>query len=457
MNIAIGKISKSLRFDKEYRKTGKGDLAPMACYIALANKYPQHNFYVIGTSDLRKTAKTENLRSLNEIPKNIIDLFDGANQRVLKDKKEPKAQLKLGEIFGACDKKYDNLCEYVVDEIHNKDITLDFGIFFMGPDFGYSTPFCYSINKYKKTSKKEFIKTLSIGSRAAAPIIHTINAFNFPYIFVNEDPRYVPIIISDILNDEQCILSHIRKECNVNRISGYYDKSLETRSHIENFIYAGIERTSLLFMKKYDFRNKEDFAVENKHYKKDGFIFVACNESPNRFNNIKNWILDMYPNVHIYGKWTNETIAGYEDRFINTPMAYLQDEMWRAKYTYIPGFFDKMTNFVTIKIWEMCIYGILPFFDKEKYDTDYCVPVPEFLRCSSPAEMKEKIDMLEADPALYQKYLNDIYQLVSDDYFNGEFICKVFAPIFEKEPSKITLDDWKENASQVIDEYSKKK
>lgn len=457
MNIAIGKISKALRFDKEYRKTGKGDLAPMACYIALANKYPQHNFYIIGTSDFRKTAKTENLRSLNEIPKNIIDLYANANQRLLKDKHEKTTQLKIENFSESCNKKYDHWCEYVVDEIRNKNIIFDFGIFFMGPDFIYSTPFCYKRTTYKKTGKKEFIKTLCVASRAAAPIIHTINSFNFPYIFVNEDPRYVPIKIDDILNDEQCVLSHISKESNVTRILGYYDKSLEERSHIENFIYAGIERTSLLFLKKYDFRNKEDFVVENKHYKKDGFIFVACNDSPNRFNNIKNWILDMYPTVPIYGNWADETIKGYEDRFINKPMSCLQDEMWRAKYTYIPGFFDKMTNFVTIKIWEMCIYGILPFFDKEKYDTDCCVPVPEFLRCSSPAEMKEKIEMLEADPSLYQKYLNDIYQLVNDDYFNGEFIYKVFAPIFEKEPSKITLEDWKENAIQVIGEYSKTK
>ena len=43
--------------DKEYRKTGKGDLAPMACFLSLARKYPQHNFYVIASSDLYMSAK----------------------------------------------------------------------------------------------------------------------------------------------------------------------------------------------------------------------------------------------------------------------------------------------------------------------------------------------------------------------------------------------------------------
>lgn len=161
----------------------------------------------------------------------------------------------------------------------------------------------------------------------------------------------------------------------------------------------------------------------------------------------------MFPSVTVYGRWSQDTIKGYENRFVNKPMAYLQDEMWKAKYTYIPGFFDKMTNFVTIKIWEMCIYGILPFFDKSKYDTDKCVPIPDFLRCATPAEMKEKIDTLEKNPELYQKYLDDIYKVINDDYFNGKFNCKIFDPIFTKDPSKITLEDWEENAKKLLKEY----
>lgn len=457
MNIAIGKVSKSVRFDKDYRKAGKGDLAPMACFISLAKKYPQHKFYIIAGSDLYKTSATEELRKYNEIPENIIDLGYNIKQKYLASKKSKKSIGGFSSFMTKTNEnsKFDFLCEYTVNEIKNLGIKFDYGIFFLGPDCGTSTPFCYSKDFYKKTGEKQFLKILEMASNYSAPIIHTINTFKFPYIFVNEDPRYAPMIIRDIINDETCFLSHLNKNCTVNRVYGYYDDSLKDyRKHVEHFIYSGIERTSLMFLKKYDFRNKEDFVVENKHYKKDGFIFVACNESPSRFNNIKNWILDKYPNVPVYGKWSSNTIKGYENRFINKPMAYLQDELWRAKYTYIPGFFDNMTNFVTIKIWEMCIYGILPFFDKSKYDTDNCVPVPNFLRCTTPEEMKEKIDILEKDSALYQKYLNDIYQLINDDYFNGEFNCKIFTPIFTKDPSSITIEDWKENAANLLKEYN---
>lgn len=449
MNIAIGKISKSVRFDKEYRKAGKGDLAPMASFITLAKNHPEDKFYIIGASDMRKSAATKEDRERNEIPENIIDLGSIAKARHTCAKKG-FSKLPMGEEFTV----RENLCEYIIDVINERDIKFDYGIFFLGPDCSVSTPYCYSPDAFKKTGEKKFMKPLVMSENYAATIIHAINTLKFPYIFVNEDPRYVPMIIRDIISDETCFLSHLNKKHNVRRIHGYFDDSLkEKRVHEEDFIYAGIERTSLLFLKKYDFRNKDDFIIDGKHYSKDGFFFVACNESPSRFTNIKNWVLDQFPDVNIYGRWSDETIKGYESRFINKPMAYLQDELWRSKYTFIPGFFDRMTNFVTIKVWEMCIYGILPFFDNKKYDTDHLAPVPDFLRCSSPAEMKEKIERLEADPALYQKRLNEIYDIVSDDYFNGKFINKIFDPIFRKNGKDITVEDWRENSQKLIEEY----
>ena len=397
------------------------------------------------------SAKDQVTRKLNEIPENIIDLGYNIRQKF---KSGQEKQIGFNSFIKKENKKYEHLCEYTVDEIKNLGIKFDYGIFFLGPDCTTATPFCYNVGVYEKAGKKQFLKNLEMTSNYSAPIIHAINTFGFPYVFVNEDPRYAPMVIKDILNNETCFLSHLTKDYTVKRVNGYYDKSLEPRrNHTEHFIYSGIERTSLMFLKKYDFRNKDDFVVNDKHYKKDGLIFVACNESPSRFNNIKSWILDMFPSVTVYGRWSEDTIKGYENRFVNKPMAYLQDEMWKAKYTYIPGFFDKMTNFVTIKIWEMCIYGILPFFDKSKYDTDKCVPIPDFLRCATPAEMKEKIDTLEKNPELYQKYLNDIYKVINDDYFNGEFNCKIFDPIFTKDVSNLSLKDWEENAKKLLKEY----
>ena len=83
-----------------------------------------------------------------------------------------------------------------------------------------------------------------------------INEFKFPWILVNEDPRYVPVSTKDIINDEICILSHLNKSIDKPRYKGYGELSKEDRDYVQNFIYAGIERTSLLFLKKY-FQSKK--------------------------------------------------------------------------------------------------------------------------------------------------------------------------------------------------------
>lgn len=422
MNVAIGKFGRSLFFNKEYRKTGKGDLAPMASYITLAKNYPEHTFYMIGGSDLYKSEKNPNFRKDNEVPDNIVDLY-----------REAKLSMKDTGML---------LSDSLLKVIKDRNITFDYGIFFQGPAFATSTHNCLKPNGEPK-------KILEAIENYSEPLVVAINECKFPWILVNEDPRYVPLSTKDILNDETCILSHLNKSFTRQRCKGYGELSKESRDYNQSFIYSGIERTSLLFLKKYDFRNYKDFEVEGKHHTKDGFLFMACNESPNRFKNVQDWILDKYDNVKIYGNWNASTIENYKDRFEAKPMAYLQEDMWRAKYTYIPGFFDKMTNFVTIKIWEMMIYGIIPFFDKNKYDTDNLLPIPEFLRCENPDDMKAKIDMLENDQELYQKTLNDLYDLVDDKYFNGEFITDIFSPIFNKDVNLLTKEDFKENANKI--------
>lgn len=454
MNIAVGKICKSLQFHKEYRNTGHGDLCPMASIITLCRKHPNDKFYLIGRSDLFKSAKTEDLRKYNEIPDNLIDLeMEARNRYKAKKDKTPVTG------FNFTKKTYvdrENVCEYLVDLIKEKNIKFDYGIIYYGPDCGMGTPYTYSATTWKKDKTKKLNKLLSMAINSASPIVHTINTFKIPHICVCEDPRYVPFNMKDMIYGETCTLSHLNGEYTTKRLKGYFDDSLEELDFTQRYIYSGIERISLLFLKKYDFRNRDGFEIDGKKYKKNGFFFVACNESPSRFKNIKNWVLDNFNNVPIYGKWSDETIGEYKSRFIDKPMAFLQDEMWRAKYTYVPGFFDKMTNFVTIKIWEMCIYGILPFFDKTKYDSDQCCPVPDYLRCSTPQEMKEKIEYLEANPEEYFNLLDRLYDIVSEDYFNGDFIDKVYAPIFNSnDPSKLTYEDWKEWEDNLIASYKK--
>ena len=425
MNIAIGKFGRSLFFDKEYLKTLNGDLAPMITYRILAKKYPQHKFYLICASDLYKSAKTERLRKQNDIPDNIINVF-----------LEAKRMNSEAPIW-----------ERLVTYIKEQNITFDYGIFFQGPDFPMSIPV-------------QGIKCLEIQKNYCAPMINVIDNFKFPYIIVNEDPRYVPICTMDLTNDESCVLSMINGKYPVQRIVSYDDINIK-REHTLEYIYNGIERISLYNLKKYDFRNYKDFVIPdnrftfakiNNHYCKKDKIFIACNYSDNKFKEVKNFVLDTFPDTIVYGKgYPEDKIKGIEKNFVNKPMSQLQDKLWNSKYTFIPSFLKNLPQFVTIKFWEMCTYGILSFVNKNGYDVDKLQPIPDFFRVESAKEFKEKIDLLENDSNLYQKYLNEIYDLLNDSYFNGKFIEDIFKPIFEtKDLSLLNGESFKDNFRSII-------
>ena len=86
----------------------------------------------------------------------------------------------------------------------------------------------------------------------------------------------------------------------------------------------------------------------------------------------------------------------------------------------------------TQKFWKMLYYGIIPFVDKNSYDTDKILPLPEFFRVESPEEMWQKINKLYNDKEKYAQCLNYFYSLLEDKYFNGEYIGEIFNPIIKK-------------------------
>jgi hypothetical protein len=80
-----------------------------------------------------------------------------------------------------------------------------------------------------------------------------------------------------------------------------------------------------------------------------------------------------------------------------------------------------MPGFVTTKFWKMIYYGIIPFFHP-LYDGDQIYDVPSILRVSCPEQMWERIKWLDANPEEYSRTLNEIYSLLKDELFNGDYI-----------------------------------
>lgn len=427
MNVVIGKIGRSCFFDKNRWSIYAGDDSPYIFFTTLAKRFPNDKFYFIGGNDINKIREKEastkqvgfggfmNPRKIVEnpntvVPSNIIDLYHPAVDKAKVEKIERH--------------------EALVNLMREQNIKIDFGIIMQGPDTSIT------IGNKGIVCRSDFNKCatpMQMATNYSAPIVYVINEFKFPWVSINEDPRYVPIATRDILNNELEVLSQINKTCRVERCKGYFDESKIFIPHDIKYKYAGIEKMFLADKKKTDFSNPDSIQVGDKVYQKKHDFIMTLNGSPDRFDYLKRWVLDFSKEQKIYGKWDEKVIKGYEDNFECKGIIEIEDLMWETKFTYVPCFEKRLTNFVTQKVWKMIYYGIIPFWDKYSYDTDnYYKDMPDYFKVTSPKEMWDKIKYLNEHPDEYKKYLNIYYNLLEDKYFNGDFIVDTFKPYFEK-------------------------
>jgi len=407
MNIAIGKSGRSCYFNEKKWSIYAGDDSPKIIYFEIAKQNPQHTFYLIGASDFTKY-KEEG----GEAPPNIIDVWGPA-----------KAEAKDKGL------KFDYLWQVLEHYVIEHNLKFDFGLIMQGPDMNVTIE-GKGIKCLRDTTRD--IKPLCMGAGYIAPIQNIINIQKFPWYIINEDPRYVPIGNRDIINDEEEVLSQINCECKVKRITDYGEKAIIHREHIIKYRYAGIERMFLNALKKIDFTNPDNIIVNDKVYKKNRKFIIAVNGGADRLKFIEDWVIKPEPSQIIYGKWPKDDVAKYPNNFEEKGIINMQDEMWESMFTFIPCFQKRMSNFVTQKFWKMLYYGIIPFIDKNSYDTDRLLPIPDFFRVDSPTEMWEKINKLYNNKEKYTQCLKYFYSLLEDKYFNGEYIGEVFNPIIKK-------------------------
>ena len=189
--------------------------------------------------------------------------------------------------------------------------------------------------------------------------------------------------------------------------------------------------------KKVDFSNPDNIIVNGKTLKKSNEFVMALNESEDRMEFLKNNVFKYRPDQIVYGKWNEKTIKGYEKNFECKGIIEMEDLMFQTKFTYVPPFEKRLTNFVTQKVWKMLYYGIIPFWDKKSYDTDNLYHfMPDYFKVSSAKEMWDKIDYLNTHEDEYRKYLKIYYDLLEDKYFNGDFIVETFKPYIERYESR---------------------
>lgn len=395
--IGFFKLGKAIKFNENSWNAIGGDCEPKQLITSIAKRNPGIEYWLLSPNDLGKVrAKTKPVKSPlfgpisddNSIPKNIKEFHSTMNDR----------------------KSIDETTQII------KSLDLDFIFFYTGPTSTVNIP--NYINKKDGTGK---VKSLDFFKYYAAPIIKSLN----------EIEKKIPIV--GLLVDNRFTISakdyhaHNRPTYylaqNNFKLEEQYYSNAPTRevSTINSvFEYSGIETVFLLDKKRYDIddlfskKNKKSFLMLQNQGKGSG-------GGMDRWEPVKDYIVENGIETDIYGKWDADIKEKYPKWFKGeSRIETMTDELLKTKYTFCVPIKKGM---VTSKYAEMLHYGIIPFLHPS-YDTEYNVfPEGHFIRCTSPEDLKKKIDFLENNPDHYKKLFYNLQtKYMKDEYYTGEFV-----------------------------------
>tara|TARA_B100000508_G_scaffold131924_1_gene120439 strand:+ start:34 stop:1326 length:1293 start_codon:yes stop_codon:yes gene_type:complete len=373
-NILIGKFGKHISFDSNKWGMVGGDSESAILISCMAQCYPDVNFYIASRNDFQKIDS----HTRNAINKNS-NLFN---------------------IWEKYDSQIDNQ-SWINHYINSNDIKLDFGLFYGGPSSGSTIPnSMYLITEPDKTATP-----MSSSKRSVGIITKFLNDTGLPYVEIGEDPRYLPVQAKDLFNRSKkvlCVKDNIT--FSIKHIKEYLSREI-----IETTIPCSDIGHSYMFLMNED---KDDLLKEPGNRKTKINVAMHCTASQdgsvNKWNLVKNFILDPFPETFIYGKWDEKIIAGeHQNQFKETPMTDLHDVMYDTKYTLAIG--GSKTWGTQSKFWKMLIFGIIPFLDP---DNENIFGAPEFIQTKDAKDFIEKVNFLENNHDEYIKLWNECQELI---------------------------------------------
>jgi len=405
--IGFFKLGKAIKFNENSWSAIGGDCEPKQLICSIANRNPNIEYWLLSPNDLGKfrAKQKPKVNSLfgpppteeNVVPSNIKEFHSTMNDRKSADE--------------------------TVDLI--KGLDLDYIFFYTGPTSTVNIP--EYINKKDGTGK---VKSLDFFKYYAAPIIKAMN----------ELEKKVPIV--GLLVDNRYILS-CKDWGNNNRPTYYLAQNTFTKEEeyfsnpplrdtakiTSTYEYSGIETVFLLDKKRYN--TDELFEM-----KKTNSFMMLQNQGKgsggmDRWDPVKEYIVDQNIETDIYGKWDDEIKENYPKWFKGeTRIETMTDELLSTKYTFCVPIKEGM---VTSKYAEMLHYGIIPFLHPS-YDTDFNVfPEGHFIRCKSPEDLKKKIEFLNANPEHYKKLFYNLQEkYLKDSYYTGEHVDNKIWEAYER-------------------------
>ena len=392
MNIAIGKIGKSIKFGPEEKGKGKkamtaGSIDARIIFQTLIKFNPQHKFYLIGRSNFSRL-KPE-IRNKIDPHKNVIDVWAGFHNWF--ESQDDKDEVTESWRF--------------MEHVIKTNDKFDIGLFIAGGVLDYAV-------QGKTLKEGKHIKTLMAAAKYAGPIHHFINETKLPYMVLSLDPRCYPKPTKDILIPPKRILQLKNETMEVeHRVSYETDEMVIDKVPA---VYSGIET---LYAVEEDEPAGLDAFFDEPEQKRDINMVLWLNEGkPSRYNDLKNFILDSVDDVEVYGVWNEKALK--DPRIQQVAMSELSWQFPRTKYTFCipiaPGW-------ATGKFWEMIKHGIIPFMHPE-YDDQKNIGFPEELRVKDSNDLLEKINLYNSDEKLYNRLHKQLKDMITPEIKSGKYI-----------------------------------
>ncbi len=389
MNIAIGKIGKSILFDSTKWGAHGGDIDAPVFFENLFHKNPKKKFYIVGASDYCRLKPEE--RSRINKHGNVFDLMEGFSE------------------WNADNPKYKENCSHRITFMNERILPnlprIDCGLFMVG--------FAGQHNVVGKTYKSEGVlaKPLCCHNTYTGPYMEFLNKTMIPHAFILNDPRLWPGSMYDLFNPPKVVLSQFDEWIEFKRQKSYEDTTKVVDS--VGAVYSEVETTFLIGKK--DDNPLGAFVPQSK---KDIKMMIVCNEgNPSRYKDLKHYVLDHVQDVDIYGKWNFKSKRINKDSRFKGPKKFneLMGMLDRVKYTFcIPI----KKGWVTAKFWEMAHHGIIPFLHPD-YDTNDHLGIPDFFRIKNSKDLHNKIELLENDNSEYLHKRNLLDNMLKMSYYDG--------------------------------------